>query len=65
MFLNIRHRNKSIKDTIYLPGDKSIVQRAIILSAIAEGKSILRNVPLSDDFLAIMIDNSKIYLCKY
>jgi 3-phosphoshikimate 1-carboxyvinyltransferase len=52
MFLNIRHRHKPIKDTISLPGDKSIAQRAIILSAIAEGKSILRNVPLSDDCLA-------------
>ncbi|MFH0887638.1 MAG: 3-phosphoshikimate 1-carboxyvinyltransferase [Planctomycetota bacterium] len=60
MFLNIRHRDKPIKGSIYLPGDKSIAQRAIILSAIAEpqrspdnfgadGKSTIRNIPLSDD----------------
>lgn len=60
MILNIQHRNKPIKGSVYLPGDKSIAQRAIILSAIAEpqrssdnfgadGKSTIRNIPLSDD----------------
>ncbi|MEW6027346.1 MAG: 3-phosphoshikimate 1-carboxyvinyltransferase [Planctomycetota bacterium] len=50
----VNHRNKPIKAAISLPGDKSIAQRAIILAAIAEGKSILRNVPLSDDCLATL-----------
>ncbi|MEK7309543.1 MAG: 3-phosphoshikimate 1-carboxyvinyltransferase [Planctomycetota bacterium] len=54
MILNIKHRNKPIRTAISLPGDKSIAQRAIILAAIAEGKSILRNVPLSDDCLAVI-----------
>ncbi|MBI5779207.1 MAG: 3-phosphoshikimate 1-carboxyvinyltransferase [Planctomycetes bacterium] len=65
MILNINHRNKPVKGTIYPhtngigvgvypPGDKSIAQRAIILASIAEGKSILRNVPLSDDCLSVI-----------
>jgi len=54
MILNINHRNKPVKRTIRLPGDKSIAQRAIILASIAEGKSILRNVPLSDDCLSVI-----------
>ena len=54
MILNIHHRDKPIKGTISLPGDKSIAQRVIMLAAIADGKSILRNVPLSDDCLAVI-----------
>ncbi len=37
---------------IIVPGDKSIAQRAIILGAIADGKSTLHNFPLCDDTLS-------------
>lgn len=39
---------KTIKH-LNLPGSKSITNRALILSALAEGKSILENVLISDD----------------
>ena len=35
-----------------LPGDKSIAHRAIILSALAQGKTSIKNFPLNDDCLA-------------
>ena len=37
------------KGTLYLPGDKSISHRAIMLSSIANGKSIIRNLNDGDD----------------
>ena len=33
-----------VKGTLYLPGDKSISHRAIMLSSIANGKSTIRNL---------------------
>jgi 3-phosphoshikimate 1-carboxyvinyltransferase len=39
---------------IILPGDKSITHRALILSAISRGKTILNNFPLHDDSLATL-----------
>jgi len=37
---------------IILPGDKSIAHRAVILSALSSGKTIIGNFPLNNDLLA-------------
>jgi len=39
---------------ITLAGDKSIAHRALILSALARGKTILNNLPIHDDSLATL-----------
>jgi len=39
-------------DTSAVHGDKSILHRALIFSAIATGKSVIRNLTLSEDILA-------------
>ncbi len=39
---------------INFPGDKSIAHRALILSALSKGKSIINNFPLHDDSLATL-----------
>ena len=53
--------------SLSVPGDKSIAQRALILSAIAEGESVIRGVPSGADCascaavlreLGVRIDNS-------
>ncbi|MCM8795604.1 MAG: 3-phosphoshikimate 1-carboxyvinyltransferase [Candidatus Omnitrophica bacterium] len=41
-----------LKGELKLPGDKSIAHRAVILSAISFGKTILENFPLSEDCLS-------------
>lgn len=38
--------------TISVPGDKSIAHRALILAALAEGVSVVENVPRNEDCLA-------------
>ncbi|TAM37890.1 3-phosphoshikimate 1-carboxyvinyltransferase, partial [bacterium] len=39
---------------ITLPGDKSIAHRALIISALSRGKTIIKNFPVSDDLLATL-----------
>ncbi len=39
---------------IILPGDKSIAHRALILSALSQGKTILKNFPIHADSLATL-----------
>ncbi|MDD5108085.1 MAG: 3-phosphoshikimate 1-carboxyvinyltransferase [Candidatus Omnitrophica bacterium] len=39
---------------VVLPGDKSIAHRALILSALVYGKTILKNFPIHDDSLATL-----------
>ena len=41
-----------LKGAVILPGDKSIAHRAVFLSAISCGKTILCNFPFNDDCLA-------------
>ncbi|MFA4989711.1 MAG: 3-phosphoshikimate 1-carboxyvinyltransferase [Candidatus Omnitrophota bacterium] len=41
-----------MKGEVFLPGDKSIAHRAIILSALAQAKTTLKNIPLNTDCLA-------------
>ncbi|MFA5725900.1 MAG: 3-phosphoshikimate 1-carboxyvinyltransferase [Candidatus Omnitrophota bacterium] len=41
-----------MKGEVSLPGDKSIAHRAIILSALAQNKTTLKNIPLNTDCLA-------------
>lgn len=41
-----------MKGVIFLSGDKSIAHRAVILSALAGGKTVLKNIPLNEDSLA-------------
>ncbi len=38
-----------LKGSIILPGDKSIAHRAIILSAISSGKTVINNFPANED----------------
>ncbi|WP_340690992.1 3-phosphoshikimate 1-carboxyvinyltransferase [Hydrogenobacter thermophilus] len=45
---------KSVKGELRVPSDKSISHRAVILSAIAEGKSVIRNWLSSEDTLATL-----------
>jgi 3-phosphoshikimate 1-carboxyvinyltransferase len=48
-------QNKSIPcGRIILPGDKSIAHRALILSALSNGKTILKNFPVHSDSLATL-----------
>ena len=41
-----------MRGKVFLPGDKSIAHRAIILSALAKAKTTLKNIPLNADCLA-------------
>ncbi len=43
-----------LKGAVILPGDKSIAHRAVFLSAISCGKTILYNFPFNDDCLATL-----------
>ena len=43
---------KRLEGQVYLPGDKSIAHRAVILSALAYGKTSIKNFPLNEDCLA-------------
>lgn len=48
-------QNKSVPcGKVILPGDKSIAHRALILSALTSGKTILKNFPIHDDSLATL-----------
>ena len=38
-----------ISGTLSLPGDKSISHRALLISSLADGKSIIKNLPYSED----------------
>ncbi|MFA5276129.1 MAG: 3-phosphoshikimate 1-carboxyvinyltransferase [Candidatus Omnitrophota bacterium] len=39
---------------ISIPGDKSIAHRALIISALSRGKTIIKNLPIHDDSLATL-----------
>ncbi len=41
-----------VRGRIILPGDKSIAHRAVILSALSSGRTIIDNLPLNNDLLA-------------
>ena len=43
-----------INGEIFLPGDKSISHRALIFSALAKGRSSIKNLAESDDVLATL-----------
>lgn len=43
-----------VQAKIYVPGSKSITNRALLLAALAEGTSLLQNVLFSDDTLAFV-----------
>ncbi len=38
-----------VSGTLTLPGDKSIAHRALLISSLADGKSVISNLPNSDD----------------
>ena len=40
---------KNLNATVKMPGSKSYTQRAVVIGALAEGKSFLRNALLSED----------------
>ena len=42
----------SLKGSVAIPGDKSISHRSIIISSIANGKSIVSNILKSEDVLS-------------
>lgn len=41
-----------LKGKISIPGDKSIAHRALILSALSKGRTVIENLPLSEDCLS-------------
>ena len=45
------HKSPSLKGTVVVPGDKSISQRALILSGMAEGESRISGLLESEDVL--------------
>jgi 3-phosphoshikimate 1-carboxyvinyltransferase len=66
-------RVNSISGVVEIPADKSITHRAVMLSSLAEGDSIIRNYLLSDDCnrtieafrqmgVEIKIDNGNLYI---
>ncbi|WP_395946407.1 3-phosphoshikimate 1-carboxyvinyltransferase [Caedibacter taeniospiralis] len=42
----------SIKAEVSLPGSKSLANRVLLMAAVAEGESVIENLPLSKDVLA-------------
>jgi len=44
--------DSGLKGKVFLPGDKSIAHRAIILSALTKGQITVKNISLSEDCLA-------------
>jgi 3-phosphoshikimate 1-carboxyvinyltransferase len=46
------HPSPALRGTLTVPGDKSISHRAVMLSALSEGKSVLRGLLLGEDVLA-------------
>ncbi|WP_343187593.1 3-phosphoshikimate 1-carboxyvinyltransferase [Buchnera aphidicola (Periphyllus koelreuteriae)] len=53
-----------IKGEIFLPGSKSITNRALLLSAISKGKTCLKNILYSDD-VKYMLNALKLLGIKY
>ena len=47
-------RTALFRGEVHLPGSKSIANRALLLAALAEGKTELRNLPASDDVRVLM-----------
>ncbi|BCJ85405.1 3-phosphoshikimate 1-carboxyvinyltransferase [Effusibacillus dendaii] len=47
--LKIEPVHKPLNATVEIPGSKSITNRALLIAALAEGRSVLRNVLFSDD----------------
>ncbi|MGC8852186.1 MAG: 3-phosphoshikimate 1-carboxyvinyltransferase, partial [Hydrogenobacter sp.] len=45
---------KTVKGEIRVPSDKSISHRAILISSIAEGKSVIKNWLVSEDTKATL-----------
>ncbi len=52
MEYSIALKSLSVSGSLILPGDKSIAHRAVILAAIAQGRTIIKNFPLNKDCLA-------------
>ncbi len=46
------HPRSTLRGEVQVPGDKSISHRAVMLSALAEGKSTLRGLLLAEDILS-------------
>lgn len=63
MAVDVRVREK-IDANFALPGSKSIGARALLLSALAEGRSTLRNIPTCRDF-AVLLDALKTFGFEY
>ena len=51
-FVVIKNKINNFKKIIYISGDKSISIRWVLLSSLANGKSIAKNILISDDVLA-------------
>lgn len=50
----VKKLNKPIDARIKVPGSKSITNRALLISAFCDGKSLLKNVLFSDDTIAFI-----------
>jgi 3-phosphoshikimate 1-carboxyvinyltransferase len=52
-FKNFEHV-LSVKGELKLPGDKSISHRAVVLSCLAKGRSVLKNLSMGDDVKSVL-----------
>lgn len=50
----VKKRNKSLKGEIIIPSDKSISHRAVILTSLAKGKSVIKNFSKGQDPLSTL-----------
>jgi len=55
MQLTIPRVITSVRAKVTVPGSKSITNRALLLAALAEGISVLKNVLLSDDTMTLIV----------
>lgn len=58
--MNVLIHPKPLSGTIQIPPSKSLSHRAVIAASLAKGKSVIRNIVLSDDVLATVDAMEKI-----
>ena len=60
---HVRPVHHPLAAVVHVPGSKSIANRALICATLAEGSTVLRNVPSGDD-TAAMLDLSLIHISE-
>ena len=51
---HVQHVDRPLDAVVRVPGSKSIANRALVCAALADGESVLRNVPGGDDTAAML-----------